>query len=84
MLTRCLSETQPVEDALDRYVSLRRPRVTNITRDSHAFGFFGQLENAFAQRVRDARAVATKGRYGRDVVLRYARTRPDQLLRVTE
>ncbi len=84
VLTRCLSETQPVEDALDRYVSLRRPRVTNITRDSHAFGFFGQLENAFAQRVRDARAVATKGRYGRDVVLRYARTRPDQLLRVTE
>ncbi len=83
VLARCLSETQPVEDALDRYVRLRRPRVTNITRDSRAFGFFGQLENALARRVRDAITVATKGRYGREVVLRYARTRPEELLRAS-
>ena len=84
VLARCLADTRPVEDALDRYVRLRRPRVTSITRDSRAFGFFGQLENALARRVRDAITVATKGRYGRDVILRYARTRPEELLRATD
>jgi len=84
VLAHCLSRSHPVEDALDRYVRLRRPRVTNITRDSRAFGVFGQLENALARRMRDAITVATKGRHGRDVVLRYARTRPVELLGVTE
>lgn len=84
VLAQCLRRSHPVEDALDRYVRLRRPRVTSIARDSHAFGFFGQVENALARRVRDAITVATKGRYGREVVLRYARTRPEELLGVTK
>ncbi len=84
VLARCLAHFPRVEDALDRYVRLRRPRVTNIARDSRAFGFFGQLENGLARRLRDAITVATRGRYGREIVLRYARTRPSELLEVTE
>ncbi|MCY2959112.1 MAG: FAD-dependent monooxygenase [Planctomycetota bacterium] len=84
VLARCLANFPQVEDALDRYVRLRRPRVASIVRDSRAFGSFGQLENGLARRVRDAITVATKGRYGREVVLRYARTRPHELLEVTE
>ncbi len=84
VLARCLANFTQVEDALDRYVRLRRPRVTAIVRDSRAFGFFGQLENGLARGLRDAITVATKGRYGREVVLRYARTRPHELLEVTK
>jgi len=84
VLTRCLVEETTVEDALDRYVRLRRPRVTSIVRDSHAFGVFGQLENTLLVRMRNAIMVATKGRYGREVVLKYARTRPNELLGVVE
>lgn len=77
---RCLANFRGVEDALDRYVRLRRPRVASIVRDSRTFGFFGQLENDLARRVRDAITIATKGRYGRGVVMKYAATRPHELL----
>lgn len=84
VLADCLGRTAPVEDALDRYQRLRRGRVAAIARDSRAFGFFGQLASPFLCRVRDAITVASKGRYGRGVVLRHARTRPGELLDVTE
>lgn len=80
VLARCLERRRHVRDALDLYVRLRRARVAGIVRDSRAFGFFGQLENGLARSVRDAIAVATKGRYGREGVLRYARTRPEELV----
>ncbi len=84
VLARCLAEDAAVANALDRYERLRRPRVARIVRDSRMFGSFGQLENGLARRVRDAITVATKGRYGRDVVLKYAATRPHELLEVSK
>lgn len=80
VLARCLAEDAAVANALDRFEKLRRARVAGIVRDSRAFGFFGQLENGLARRVRDAITVATKGSYGRGVVLKYAATRPNELL----
>lgn len=80
VLARCLADDAAIAIALDRYEKLRRPRVASIVRDSRAFGFFGQLENDLARRVRDAITIGTKGRYGRGVVLKYAATRPHELL----
>jgi 2-polyprenyl-6-methoxyphenol hydroxylase-like FAD-dependent oxidoreductase len=83
VLARCLADESAVANALDRYVRLRRPRVASITRDSRQFGFFGQLESGLARGVRDAITIATKGSFGRGVVLKYAGTRPTELLEVT-
>lgn len=79
VLAHCLVHDR-VDVALDRYERTRRPRVASIARDSRAFGFFGQLENGLLRATRDAITRATKGKYGRDVVLKYARTRPEELL----
>ncbi len=83
VLARCLADDTAIANALDRYQKLRRPRVASMVRDSRAFGAFGQLENGLARKLRDAITVATKGSFGRDVVLKYAATRPHELLEVS-
>jgi 2-polyprenyl-6-methoxyphenol hydroxylase-like FAD-dependent oxidoreductase len=71
VLSRCLATGAPVEDALDLYVRLRRPRALAAQRDSRSFGTFGQLASPLLCHIRDALTRATRGRWGRSVILKY-------------
>ncbi len=73
VLSRCLKDVQPVETALERYWRSRRERVEAVVRDSRRFGFFGQLQNPLLCALRDGITIATQGRWGKAVVLDYAR-----------
>jgi 2-polyprenyl-6-methoxyphenol hydroxylase-like FAD-dependent oxidoreductase len=76
VLARMLGGDASVLDALDRYAHARRPRVAAVARDSRLFGFYGQLANPFLCEVRDFIAAKSKGRWGRETVVKYARWLP--------
>lgn len=70
VLTRCLRGTTDVAQALDQYWRERHQRAADVVRDSRRFGFFGQLENPLLCALRDRITIATKGRWGRETVIR--------------
>jgi 2-polyprenyl-6-methoxyphenol hydroxylase-like FAD-dependent oxidoreductase len=71
VLAGCLERERAVEDALERYARLRRPRAESALRDSRRFGAFGQLASPLLCRARDALTIASRGRWGRGVILKY-------------